>query len=186
MDMVPLLLRESDLSDRPAIADLIVAAFGPAEGAEIVQLVERLSSDATAQPVLSLVAVRDGRVVGHVMLTRARVDGAARGVSAAILAPLAVHPDFQSQGIGGQLVTEGLRQLSDAGVDLVFVLGHPDYYPRLGFSEAGLMGLDAPYSMPPRNAGAWMVKPLRPGILGAVKGRVLCAVALDDPRYWRE
>jgi putative acetyltransferase len=184
--MASLWLRDSDLSDRPAITDLIVAAFGRAEGAEIVHLVERLSADVTAKPVLSLVAVRDGRVVGHVLFTRARVDGGARGVPAAILAPLAVHPDFQSQGIGRQLVTEGLRQLSDAGVDLVFVLGHPNYYPRFGFSEAGLMGLDAPYSIPPRNAGAWMVLALRPGILGRVQGTVRCADTLNDPRYWRE
>jgi putative acetyltransferase len=179
-------VRTAEEPDGSAIADVVTAAFGPTEGPEIVRLIADLSADATAQPLLWLVATRGDRVVGHVGFTRATVDAGARQIPASILAPLAVHPDFQSQGIGGQLVREGLRRLSGAGVDLVFVLGHPNYYPRLGFSEAGVLGLEAPYPIAPRNAGAWMVQALRAGVLGTVKGKVRCAKALDDPRYWRE
>lgn len=179
-------VRSAEESDCRAIADVVTEAFGPAEGPEIVQLLADLSADPSAQPVLSLVATMDRRVVGHVCFTRARMEAGKREVRAAILAPLAVLPDFQSRGIGGQLVREGLRQLEAAGVDLVFVLGHPDYYPRFGFAEAGVRGFAAPYPIEPKNAGAWMVRELRPEILEAVSGKLRCADALDDPRYWRE
>jgi len=163
-----------------------MSAFGTTEGPEIVQLIANLLVDGSAQPVLSLVATVDKSIVGHVLFSKVKVKQSGRDVSAALLAPLAVHPDFQSQRIGGQLVTEGLRQLSESGVDLVFVLGHPGYYPRFGFSEAGIKGFEAPYPIPQKNAGAWMVQELHRGVIGRSSGRVVCADALDDPKFWRE
>jgi putative acetyltransferase len=68
----------------------------------------------------------------------------------------------------------------------VFVLGHPEYYPRFGFRPAGALGMDAPYPIPERHADAWMVQALRPGLLGQVRGTVRCADTLNDPRHWRE
>lgn len=67
---------------------------------------------------------------------------------------------------------------------LVFVLGHPGYYPRHGFEPAGRHGLRAPYSVSPESA--WMVRPISPNVLGRVQGRVICADALDRPEYWIE
>jgi predicted N-acetyltransferase YhbS len=163
-----------------------MSAFGTTEGPQIVQLIANLLVDGSAQPVLSLVATVDKSIVGHILFSKVRVKQSGRDVSAALLAPLAVHPDFQSQRIGGQLVTEGLRQLSESGVDLVFVLGHPGYYPRFGFSEAGIKGFEAPYPIPQKNAGAWMVQELHWGVIGRSSGRVVCADALDDPKFWRE
>jgi predicted N-acetyltransferase YhbS len=99
---------------------------------------------------------------------------------------LAVHPEYQNSGIGGQLINEGIKRLREAGVDLVFVLGHPGYYPKYGFSAAGVRGLAAPYPIAPENSGAWMVQEIHPGVFGRVSGRVVCADALNDPRHWRE
>ncbi|CAE7242442.1 yjhQ, partial [Symbiodinium pilosum] len=81
-------------------------------------------------------------------------------VQAVILAPLAVHPDFQSKGIGGQLIREGLRTVEAKGTGLAFVLGHPGYYPKHGFKPAGALGYDAPYPIEDKNADAWMVQAL--------------------------
>jgi len=169
-----------------AISDLAMSAFGLSEGPEIVRLIAGLSADAPAQPVLSLVATVGDSVVGHVLFSKVRLKTPEMAVAAAILAPLAVHPDFQSQGIGGQLVAEGLRQLSGSGVDLVFVLGHPAYYPRFGFSAAGIKGFEAPYPIPEENAEAWMVRELHPGVIGSTSGQIICADALAAPEYWRE
>jgi len=163
-----------------------MSAFGTAEGPEIVQLIADLLVDGSAHPLLSLVATVDKRVVGHILFSKVRVEQSGREISAALLAPLAVHPDFQLQRIGGQLVTQGLRQLLESGVDLVFVLGHPSYYTRSGFSEAGTKGFEAPYPIPHQNAGAWMVQALHPGVIRCSSGRFVCADALDDPKYWRE
>jgi len=149
-------------------------------------LVRNLLTDPSAQPVLSLLALEDNRAVGHILFTTARLTETSDAASIAILAPLAVVPDSQRQGIGGKLIEHGLRLLTESGVDLVFVLGHPDYYPRHGFEPAGRLGLSAPYPIPDKDADAWMVQALRPGLLGSVRGKVACADALSRPEYWRE
>jgi predicted N-acetyltransferase YhbS len=180
------MIRQVEDGDREAIAGVIVAAFGVDEGKAIVALVDALSSDPTAQPVLSLVAESDHKVVGHILFSAVRLGGKSANTVAAILAPLAVHPAMQRQGIGGELIKAGLRQLRSNGVELVFVLGHPGYYPRYGFLPAGLYGLDAPYPIAPQNADAWMVQELAPNRIDRVSGTVHCADALDHPEYWIE
>lgn len=184
--MLQVKIRDAMQTDLPSISDLALSSFGNSEGPEIVQLIADLLADATAQPVLSLVATVDDRIVGHILFSKVRLRPPGQAVSGALLAPLAVHPDFQSQGIGGQLVAAGLQHLSAAGVDLVFVLGHPGYYPRFGFSAAGIKGFETPYPIPEKNAAAWMVRELHPGIIGSKRGQVICADTLADPKYWHE
>lgn len=179
-------LRPSTDADAAAIDRVLLSAFGDREGPEIVVLVAGLLGDATARPALSLVAEIDDTIVGHVLFTRARLLPDQDHLAAQILAPLAVVAELHGGGIGGALVREGLRQLAASKVDLVFVLGHPEYYPRFGFRPAGAFGLDAPYPIPERHADAWMVQALRPGLLGGVRGTVRCADTLNDPRHWRE
>jgi len=183
---VDLQVRKAFESDKQTISDVVIAAFGDVEGQEIVDLISELWVDPSAQPLFSLVASADNKVVGHILFTRAQIKHSQRKVSAAILAPLAVHPEYQRQGIGRQLIEEGLKQLKGTGVELVFVLGHSGYYPKYGFSEAGIKGFDAPYPIPPENSGAWMVLELQQGIIELSSGQVNCADALNDPKYWRE
>jgi putative acetyltransferase len=109
-----------------------------------------------------------------------------RKIPISFLAPLAVIPKFQRQGIGGSLIKKGLQLLSKSGVELVFVLGHPEYYPRHGFTPAGKLGFETPYPIPEKHANAWMVQALRPGIIGSVSGQVVCCDALSTPELWRE
>jgi len=151
---------------------------------EVVQLVCDLFDDPTALPLLSLLAEEDGRPIGHILFSAARVEQASRRVSTAILAPLAVVPDSQRQGIGGRLIEDGIARLAAAGVELVFVLGHPAYYPRHGFEPAHPHGLVAPYPITPQEA--WMVRALQPGVLGEVQGTIACAESMMKPEYWRE
>jgi putative acetyltransferase len=174
---------ESDIAD---LRDIHLKAFGEEEGPEIAELVEALMEDATARPLVSLASVKDERLTGHILFTSVRLSGSARAVSASILAPLAVLPEEQSRGVGGALIRTGLGMLRESGTGLVFVLGHPGYYPRYGFVPAGELGFEAPYPVPEEHAAAWMVQELCPGLIGTVRGTVRCSDALDQPRYWRD
>lgn len=179
-------VRRASTTDATAVSAVVLVAFGGKPGREINELVSALVVDATAKPVISLVAEAGGVVVGHILFTRAGLEGASPGVSAAILAPLSVHPAHQGHGVGGRLIREGLTEARTAGFELVFVLGHPGYYPKHGFVVAGLNGFEAPYPIPTEHAAAWMVQELRPGIIGTVRGRVVGAASLMDPRHWQE
>ncbi len=178
-----MIVRQTDDQDLDSIISVHESAFRQNDEA---LLTANLLIDPSAVPRLSLMAVVDGRPAGHVLFTRAIVSGAEPGITASILAPLAVIPEFQGRGLGGELIRNGLRQLTDKDTDLVFVLGHPAYYPRFGFRPAGALGLIAPYPIPPRHADAWMVQELKEGIVGTVEGRVICANALNKREYWVE
>ena len=175
---------------RPALPDdhsvvlaIEAAAFGRSDEAE---LVAALLDDPTARPFVSLLAELDGRPVGHILFTAARVVDDDAVVPASLLAPLAVVPEVQRRGIGLALIRAGVEALAALDVGLVFVLGHIDYYPRAGFRPALPLGLRAPYPIDPAVANAWMVRETRPGLLGAVRGTVQCADALMHPALWRE
>lgn len=179
-------IRTTTESDLAAVLNVETEAFGHEKEAK---LVDGLLHDPTAAPLLSLLAFEDEEPVGHILFTKVRIvdgEGSECTISAAILAPLAVVPLAQGKGVGGKLIEEGLRLLKERGVELVFVLGHPGYYPRHGFRPAGVLGFEAPYPIPEKHAAAWMVQELRPGVIGGITGRVACADALDRPEHWRE
>ena len=148
-------------------------------------LTRNLLADPTAKPILSLLAYVANQPAGHILFTKMNIPDAPN-VRVSLLAPLAVVPKFQRQGIGGALIKKGLERLSKQDIDLVFVLGHPTYYPRYGFTPAGKLGFEAPYPIPEKDANAWMVQALKPNIIGFVSGKVLCSNALNKPEYWRE
>ncbi len=158
------------------------AAFNSEEEA---QLVLELLNDPTAAPAISLLAKQDEIPVGHILFTPARLDPESTS-SVYLLAPLAVIPEYQRQGIGGALIDAGLQALRQAGCDLCFVLGHPEYYSRFGFTPAGKLGFDGTYPIPDKNADAWMVYALNPDALADASGRVVCADSLNRPEYWIE
>jgi predicted N-acetyltransferase YhbS len=176
-------MRPACEADRAAILALHRVAFGPEEGPVIADLVAALLDDPTAEPRLSLLAERAGRPVGHILFTRATLSPDRGGLSLHLLAPLAVDPEAQGAGLGGALIRHGLARLRQDHADLVFVLGHPGYYPRHGFRPC--RGIAAPYPIPAEHAEAWMVQELTPGALDRAGRAVLhCAEMLDQRRYW--
>lgn len=180
-----MMIREAAKTDLKAIIEVESQAFGEEEGPVIVELVKRLLDDPTAKPFLSLVARDEEGITGHVLFTHACIAGH-EDVGVSLLAPLAVVPEMQGKGIGGRLIEEGMGLLLAAGVRLVFVLGHPGYYPRYGFKPAGRLGFAAPYPVPEEAAGAWMVRALGEDITGTVAGQIRCADEISRPEYWRE
>lgn len=161
-------------------------AFGDDKGVEVADLVADLLADSSAEPRFSLLAFCDGEAVGHILFTHAQLLESENTVMTSLLAPLAVVPGFHSQGVGGALIKEGLSRLGQAGIQVVFVLGHPGYYPRYGFQRACPHGFHALYQEPGTSNDAWMVQELVPGVLESVSGGIKCADVLDDIRHWRE
>ncbi|NTU70528.1 MAG: N-acetyltransferase [Coriobacteriia bacterium] len=177
------LIRHATDADIEGLLAVERAAFA---GDSEAKLVVDLLGDPSAAPIINLVAENNGEIVGHVMFTRARIDGSGAGVEATVLAPLAVAPAAQGTGVGGALARAGIAAATERGIELVFVLGHIDYYPRFGFAPALKLGLRAPYPIDPAVEAAWMVLETRPGLLGTVRGNVVCADAMMHPEMWRE
>lgn len=176
-------IRETSAGDLASLLGIHREAFGQeAEAA----LVREILADPSAQPILSLVAEQTGRLLGHVLFSRAGLDAAGRDIAAALLAPLAVLPAAQGKGIGRRLVEAGLARLARSGVELVFVLGDPRYYGRFGFLPAAPQGFTAPQALPDAYREAWMVKALGSALTAIRPGRVACCAALDKPELWRE
>jgi len=175
-------IREALDLDLDNVLSVERVAFGSDDEASLVR---ELMRDTSAKPIVSLLAIQDDRAVGHILFTKARLEPEAP-LSISILAPLAVVPDSQKQGVGGKLIEYGLQVLSESMVDLVFVLGHPEYYPSYGFKPAGNLGFNAPYPIPEKNADAWMVQALKPGLLGKISGTLICCDMLSKPEHWRE
>ena len=155
-------IREESEADLIGIAEVTRAAF---EGDYEVALIEKLRSAGLI--IVSLVAVDEGSVIGHILFSELRVEVDGRRVKSAALAPLAVQPDRQRQGLGSKLIETGLGSLRDRGYEAVIVLGHPDCYPRFGFSAALTESLTAPF-----HGKAFMGLELVPGSLSGRTGSV--------------
>ena len=179
-------IREAKETDLDKILNVHILAFGQEKGTVIAKLVNDLINDETARPILSLVADENDKIVGHVLFTKAKIKQSAKQISAQILAPLAILPEEQKRGIGEKLINEGLRLLKESGTELVFVLGHPSYYPRCGFIPAGEQGFEAPYPIPEEHAEAWMIQELNGDVMNAYSGKVQCSNVLNEPQHWRE
>ena len=154
------LIRPEAERDARAVRALIMAAFGrPAEA----QLVDELRGQ--ARPVVSLVAQENDAVVGHIMFTPVSLLNFPELIMG--LAPMAVVPERQGAGIGSALVRAGLDGCKELGAAAAVVLGHPQYYPRFGFSPAARFGIASEYDVPPE---AFMAVELRRDALRGASG----------------
>jgi putative acetyltransferase len=150
-----------------AIRSVNEVAFG---GLEEADLVDKLRTEDDV--LISLVAELDQRVVGHVLFSRMWIETTSGRVAAVALAPVAVLPEHQRQGIGRQLIGYGLDWLRDRGERIVIVLGHPAYYPRFGFSSEKARPLESPFS-----GDSFMAMELSSGALDGIRGRVIYPAA---------
>lgn len=157
-----MIIRREEPQDIPAIRQVNEQAFG---GSGEANAIDALRDRGAA--TLSLVAVIDDRVVGHLFFTPATIETADHTWPALGLAPLAVLPEYQRQGIGSALMKAGLAECAHLGYERVIVLGHPDYYPRFGFLRAGQYGIRPEWEAPDE---AFMVLELQRGALDSVSG----------------
>ena len=165
-------IRPEQEHDVSAVRSLNILAF---ETPTEANLVDALREQAT--PVVSLVAEENSTVVGHIMFSPVSLSGHP-GLKVMGLAPMAVAQEHQRKGIGSALVRAGLERCKQLGFVAVVVLGHPEYYPRFGFSPSSRFHIDSEYDVPEE---VFMAIELTPGALSGITGRVKYHAAFGSP-----
>ena len=150
-----------------AMREVCVAAFG-GDG-RIGPLLDTLRASWAWEDALSFVAERDGSIVGQVLYTHGFLDAPASLVDVLVLSPVGVRPDLQHAGIGSQLIRESLTVLAARSEPLVFLEGHPEFYPRFGFQPGASLGFTAPsVRIPPSAFMAFPLPQYEPWMTGAL------------------
>ena len=149
-----MVIRPAAREDHEAIRTVVTAAFGQPDEADLVDAL-RAAGDA----LVELVAEEESAIVGHILFSPLTTDTGARF---AALAPLSVEPGRQKDGLGTMLMQVGHELLRAAGTEAAVVLGHPAYYPRVGYSAQAAKTVTAPFSGP-----SFMALALKPGALDA-------------------
>ena len=171
---------EIDL-DQNRIYQLYFSVFPEEERDKVANLAVNLLSKETTPKTLSLVAETEEIITGHIAFSPVSINDNSH-CQGYILAPLAVDPNHQKQGIGSQLVQHGIQQLSQMGVDVLLVYGDPKYYGRFGFSKATAKNYIPPYKLEhPFGWQGLMLSDLPPAKSPV---QITCVPALSDPAMW--
>ncbi|WP_455369798.1 GNAT family N-acetyltransferase [[Eubacterium] cellulosolvens] len=132
------------------------------------ELIRRIRASKIFVPKLSLVAEKNGRILGHILFSKIKIRGE-KEYESLILAPMVVLPELQNQGIGRKLIIEGLNEARELGFSSVIVLGHKDYYPMFGFEKASKWNIKCSFHVPDE---AFMAIELKIGALAGKSGIV--------------
>jgi len=154
-------IRKEIEKDFEEVFHLVSLAF---ENEAEAKLVEKLRN---VEPHISLVAEKDGKIVGHIFFSPMTFEDEKTNFLG--LAPMAVLPEFQNQGIGSKLIKEALRVCAEENFTAVFVLGHANYYPRFGFEIAKTRGFTCEFPVPDEH---FMVLELKKDALKGKRGLV--------------
>lgn len=166
-------VREEAPEDVPTIRKVNELAFGQPQEAGIVDALRESGDE-----LLSFVADYDGEVVGHILFTPVTIETARGAVRGMGLAPMAVLPERQRQGIGSALVRHGLAALRDRSCPFVIVLGHSEYYPRFGFEPASRYGVRSQWEGVPDEA--FMILVVDERVMAGVSGIARYRGEFDD------
>ena len=158
-----LLIRAEERADRAAVRAVLASAFPTPAEADLVDALRE-----QARPLISLVAEGLEDIAGHILFSPVSLSGHP-GLKMMGLAPMAVTPSRQRQGVGSALARAGLEECQRLGFGAVVVLGHPEYYPRFGFVPAARFDIRCEYAVPEE---AFMVLELHPGYLHGASGTI--------------
>lgn len=167
------IIRKENTYDHNWVIELTEKAFESLEISDHNEgkLVDKLRKTQTFIDELSLVAELNGQVVGHILFTPITIDNGQQQFQSLILAPVSVLPEFQKQGIGGQLIRAGHQKAKELGFQSALLLGHPEYYPRFGYKPASTWGIKTQIPLP--SDEVFMAVELEEGALNEVSGMVI-------------
>ena len=157
-----IIINKESASDIDQVRKVNIAAFGRNDEA---RLVDRLRN--TGIPYISLTAIKEHEVIGHILFTRVELSGYEGELNLTGLGPMAVRPEYQGFGIGTRLVKHGLSECNNSDSDAVVVLGHPEYYQRFGFVPSASYGIHSEFEVP---SEAFMILELKPAVLTGKMG----------------
>lgn len=162
-----MIIRREEPADYAAVYELVKTAFASAEQSDGNEqdLAKDLRQGEAFIPELSLVAEVEGKIVGHILFTKLQIGEH----TALALAPLAVLPAYQRQGVGTALIQEGHRQAKELGYSYSVVLGSEKYYPRLGYVPAAEFGILPCFDVPSQNFMAYRLREDAPAVSGVVR-----------------
>ncbi len=144
-----MMIRQANEKDYESIYNVVKYAFASAEHADGNEqdLVNALRAGDSHIPELSLVYETEGKIIGHIMFTKATVGD----TEVLVLAPLSVLPEYQRRGVGMALISEGHRLAKQLGYGYSVVLGSEKYYPKAGYVPADIYGILPPFDVPREN-----------------------------------
>ncbi len=172
-----------DIDGQDALSELFFETFLRSEGKQEAKLIGRLVSDlladASAGDLYVFVAKSADELAGGILFSRLSFDV---GIEAFIMAPVAVHPDFQRRGIGQRLINYALAELRKLRVELVVTYGDPDFYTKVGFLHVEEARIPAPLNL--QYPAGWLAQSLCGGEIPYLAGCSRCVPALNRPEYW--
>jgi putative acetyltransferase len=166
-----MLIRTEEPGDYSKVHTVNAVAFETPAEANLVEVLRK-----EAHPYISLVAEEGEQILGHILFTPMVLPGHEE-LKIMGLAPVAVVPEYQREGIGAALIDAGLEKCKEMGFGAVIVLGHMGYYPRFGFTPAVRYGIRCEYEVPEE---AFMVLELIPGYLKGAEGIIHYHPAFND------
>lgn len=149
-------IRQENSNDLKEVFILLKEAFTTKEidCPEEPFLVERLRKSKAFIPELSLVAEFEGKIVGHILLTKIKIKNEKYEFDSLALAPVSVLPKYQEKGIGSLLIKQAHKNAKELWYKSVVLLGHENYYPRFGYQLTEKFGIQLPFEVPKENCMA--------------------------------
>ena len=148
-----MIIRQENKNDHKEVFKVIKSAFKDAEFTDNTEqfLVDRLRKSDAFIPELSMIAEINGKIVGHILLTKLKIKNKSNVFDSLALAPVSVLPEYQGKGIGGKLIVDSHKKAKELGHKSIVLLGHENYYPRFGYEQADKYGIELPFKVPKEN-----------------------------------